>query len=270
MSEVLARLVGAPVVLESLKRKPGRRHTLRASGPSGRVIVKLYSTPRAGSVAARLSSLADGPAEPAVPRVLAVGSNERFVVLSEVSGQTLGASLLAGAHDAPARAGQALGRWHRAWASAPPPALRPHSVERELEILEARLTGLPPDLAKRIRLATPVAIRWAPVTVVHRDLYEEQILIGKRVGLIDLDDVALGPPELDLGNLLAHLELLELRSGRRLTDERRDLLRSYRAVGLPIDAGRLAYCRRLSLLRLAAIHRCEPLLELVTGGRSAP
>ncbi len=53
-------------------------------------------------------------------------------------------------------------------------------------------------------------------------------------------------------------------------DERRDLLRSYRAVGPPIDVGRLAYCRRLSLLRLAAIHRCEPLLELVTGGRSAP
>ena len=140
-------------------------------------------------------------------------------------------------------------------------------MERELETLEARLTGLPPDFADQIRLAVPVGVHWAPVTVVHRDLYEEQILVGERIGLIDLDDVALGPPELDLGNLLAHLELLELRSGHRLTKERCDLLRSYRAAGPPIDVGRLEDCRRLSLLRLAAIHHCEPLLELVTGER---
>ena len=267
VSELLVRLVGAPVALESLKRKPGRRHTLRASGPGGRVIVKLYATPRAGSVATRLSSLADGPAEPVIPRVLGIGSDERWIVLSEVPGQTLGASILAGGGDSLKRVGQALGHWHRAWASAPPVGLRPHSVERELEILEARLTGLPPDFAKRIRLAAPVGVCWVPVTVVHRDLYEEQILVGERVGLIDLDDVALGPPELDLGNLLAHLELLELRSGHRLTRERGDLLESYRQVGPPIDVGRLEDCRRLALLRLAAVHRCEPLLELVAGER---
>jgi hypothetical protein len=34
---------------------------------------------------------------------------------------------------------------------------------------------------------------------VHRDLYEEQVLLGERVALIDLDDAALGPPELDIG-----------------------------------------------------------------------
>mgnify|MGYP003297699673 CR=1 FL=1 len=28
--------------------------------------------------------------------------------------------------------------------------------------------------------------------MVHRDLYEEQVLLGDRVGLIDLDDAALG------------------------------------------------------------------------------
>ena len=267
VSELLVRLVGAPVALESLKNKPGRRRTLRASGPRGRVIVKVYAPRRAGSVAARLSSLADGLAEPVIPRVLAVGSDERFVVLSEVPGQTFGVSLLAGLRDAPPRVGRALGRWHRAWASAPPATLRSHSVERELETLEARLAGLAPDFADRIRRATPVAVCWGPTTVVHRDLYEEQILVGERVGLIDLDDVALGPAELDLGNLLAHLELLELRSGRPMAQERDDLLQSYQAVGLPIDMGRLADCRRLALLRLAAIHRSEPLLELVTAGR---
>ena len=38
-------------------------------------------------------------------------------------------------------------------------------------------------------------------------------MVGERIGLIDLDDSALGPPELDLGNLLGHLLLLERRSG---------------------------------------------------------
>jgi len=264
VSDLLVGLIGAPFVLERLKVKPGRRRTLRASGPRGRVIVKLYATPRAGSVAARLSSLAGGPVEPIIPKVLAVGPDERSVVLSEVPGQTLGASLLDGPGDAPTRAGRALGRWHRAWSAAPPAALRPHSVERELEILEARMAGLAPAFADRIRRATPVGVSWAPVTVVHRDLYEEQILVADRVGLIDLDDVALGPPELDLGNLLAHLDLLELRSGHHLGGERDKLVNSYRAVGLPIDDGRLEGCRRLSLLRLAAIHHCEPLLDLVT------
>lgn len=265
MSESLLRLVGAPVTLETLKSKPGRRRTLRASGPRGSVIVKVYATARAGQVAARLSCLADGPNEPVIPRVLEVAPDHRYVVLSEVYGQTLGASLLGRSMDAPARAGRALGRWHAAWASAPPPALRPHSVERELEILEARLSGLPCDLARRIRRARPDAVPWAPVTVVHRDLYEEQLIVGERIGLIDLDDVSLGPPELDLGNLLAHLELLEVRSGQRLTQQREDLLRSYRSVGLAIDEARLAYCRKLSLLRLAAIHRCGPLLEQSLG-----
>jgi len=40
---------------------------------------------------------------------------------------------------------------------------------------------------------------WTPATVVHRDLYEEQVLLGERVGLIDLDDAALSPAELDVG-----------------------------------------------------------------------
>ena len=50
---------------------------------------------------------------------------------------------------------------------------------------------------------------------MHRDLYEEQLLAGERIGLIDLDDAALGPPELDLGNLLGHVELLALSARTR-------------------------------------------------------
>ena len=264
VSETVLRIVGSPVRVERLKTKPGRRRTLRVSGPLGRVVVKIYATARAGTVAARVSALAQGPAEPVVPRILGVAPNGRFLIATDVPGSPLGAWLLVGGRDAARRAGLALGQWHRAWASAPPAVLRPHSVEREMAILEKRLASLPGELAARARRATPAAVRWEPVTVVHRDLYEEQILIGDRVGLIDLDDAAIGPPELDLGNLLAHLDLLELTSGHHLALQRDELLRSYVGVGPPIDLELLDDCRRLSLLRLAAIHRSrsELLLDL--------
>jgi Ser/Thr protein kinase RdoA (MazF antagonist) len=271
MRALLVRHVGAPLALDCLKRKPGRRRTYRASGPRGRVIVKFYAKPRAGVVAARLSSIAEGPAEPLIPRVLAVAPNERLVVLSEVPGRTLGASLLAGDPDAAVRAGRALGGWHGAWKAMRPPALRPHTVEREREILEAHLPGLAPGPARRIRVAAAaVRVRWEPDTVVHRDLYEEQILVGDRIGLIDLDDLALGPPELDLGNLLAHLDLLEIRSGVPLGRQQAELLAGYGASGPELDPGRLAACHDLALLRLAAIHGCERLLARLSSGAARP
>jgi aminoglycoside phosphotransferase (APT) family kinase protein len=89
---------------------------------------------------------------------------------------------------------------------------------------------------------------------VHRDLYEEQILLGDEVGLIDLDDTALGPPELDAGNLLAHVELLSLRSGRDLGVMSEEFLAAYVRAGAPLDWRLVDRCRRLARLRLACIH----------------
>jgi hypothetical protein len=70
MMAVLEEIVGAPLVLEELKRKPGRRRTMRAVGSRRRAIVKAYRSQRAPVVAARLRALAAGPAEPEVPEVL--------------------------------------------------------------------------------------------------------------------------------------------------------------------------------------------------------
>jgi hypothetical protein len=53
---LLERLLGGPVALEELKHKPGRRLTLRAVGPGGSAIVKLYVSDRAPTVAARVSA----------------------------------------------------------------------------------------------------------------------------------------------------------------------------------------------------------------------
>jgi Ser/Thr protein kinase RdoA (MazF antagonist) len=259
----LEPLLGGPVELQTLKYKPGRRLTLAARGSRGRAVVKLYASQRAAVVAERLRALAAGPVEPVVPRVLLVDQGLHVVVLSWLPGTTLRRALLLGDDAGCLRAAAALGAWHRSWCGVDSIALAPHSLERELEILHAAAgrsawTGAPAAVAHAERAARP----WAPRTAVHRDLYEEQLLLDRRVGLIDLDDAALGPPELDLGNLLAHVELLALRSGRNLAGSIRMIVAGYRREGPVLDPALLDGCRRLALLRLACIH-AEPLLAQV-------
>jgi Ser/Thr protein kinase RdoA (MazF antagonist) len=254
LSVSLARWVGAPAVLEELKHKPGRRLTLRARGPRRSVIVKLYRSDRVVLVADRISALADGPLEPVLPVVLAVDARQRCLVLSEVPGTPLREAVLASDEARCRQAGAALGAWHEAWAGRKPEALPEHTIERELNGLLDQAALASRELSSRVAAAlADLSESWAPATVVHRDLYEEQILLGDRVGLIDLDDAALGPPELDVGNLLAHLDLLELRSSRGLEPAREALVGGYVARN-PLDDSLLERCRKLAQLRLACIH----------------
>jgi Ser/Thr protein kinase RdoA (MazF antagonist) len=260
LARMLEPLVGPPVRLEELKHKPGRRRTLRAVGGRRSAIVKLYASERAATVAARTLALCAGPPDPVVPRLLRCDAGRRLVVLSYVPGTPLREALLA--HDGASctRAGFALGSWHRFWRGRAPSALRPHTSARELEILDASAAALPDAHAERVRrLARELGADWRCRTVVHRDLYEDQLMIGERIGLIDLDDAAIGPAELDMGNLLAHVELLGLRSGADLEPPFARLRHGYDRSGAPLDPLLLDRCRRLSLLRLAGIHR-EPLL----------
>lgn len=254
---LLAPLLGAEVELEMLKDKPGRRATLRARGSRRTAIVKVYASQRAPTVAARIGGLAGGPDEPLVPEVILLDEGLHLVVLSEVPGVPLTGSLVAGDREVCARAGTALGAWHAAWRGTAAGAHRPHTAARELEILDARLERTPPELATAVRAALPRLDGggdWGSPTIVHRDLYEEQIMVGERIGLIDLDDSALGPPELDLGNLLGHLLLLERRTGSDMSAVTAAFLDAYRERGPALDEALLERCRALTLLRLACIH----------------
>jgi Ser/Thr protein kinase RdoA (MazF antagonist) len=262
MIPALPALLGAPLRWELLKHKPGRRSTWRVRGPAGSVIVKRYASDRAMTVAARVSSLSDGAdCEPVLPRVLALDERAHAVVLSDVPGDPLGRAAEGGDEEAFRRGGAALGAWHRAWSGRTPAALRAHPIQDELRSLEETARRRAPHLAARVRAAArPLQAPWDCGTAVHRDLYEEQVLMGERVGLIDLDDAAVAPPELDVGNLAAHLDLL----GRRLGTDTGRFVQAF-IDGYGADRLNLALvdrCRRLSLLRLACIHARPELLEL--------
>jgi Phosphotransferase enzyme family len=265
--ELLEPILGAPVQLEQLKHKPGRRTTSRAVGAGRSAIVKVYASERAPVVAARLGALAAGPAEPDVPEVLLCEPELHLVVLSEVPGLPLREALLAGDVDTCARAGAVIGAWHRAWQGRSPDAFAPHTAERELEILHLRIERASPEVAEAARGALPAVAdaAWGYPTVVHRDLYEEQVLVAERIGLIDLDDAALGTPELDVGNLVAHTDLLGIRADADLSTATDALLEGYGRTGPALDASLLARCRALTLLRLACIHEA---LSLVEGARA--
>jgi Ser/Thr protein kinase RdoA (MazF antagonist) len=263
VKEVLESIVGAPVSLEELKNKPGRRRTVRARGPRGTAIVKVYASERASVVARRVESLAAGPQEPVVPTVIHVDPELHLVVLSDVPGRPVRQALLEGDVVTCARSGAALGTWHAAWHGRAPGVLRPHTVEREVATLRARAETASPPVARALDDAlSGLTGQWVCTTVVHRDLYEEQVLVDERIGLIDLDDAAVGPPELDLGNLLAHMELLELRRDRDLAFERRALLQAYAETGPVLNRALLDRCRRLTLLRLACLNDDVRLAEL--------
>ena len=271
MIELLEPILGAPVTLEELKHKPGRRTTSRAVGSGRTAIVKVYASERAPIVAARIGALAAGPAEPVVPEVLLCDAEAHLVALSEVPGVPLRASLLSGDVDTCARAGAAIGAWHRAWQGVSPEALAPHTLDRELELLSSRIDRASPAVAAAVRAALPALADgpWSPQTVVHRDLYEEQVMVGERIGLIDLDDAALGPPELDVGNLLAHVDLLALRSEADLTAPTAAFVEGYDERGPALDARQLARCRSLTLLRLACIHEDLLLVDGTDGPLAA-
>jgi Ser/Thr protein kinase RdoA (MazF antagonist) len=262
--DLLENLVGAPVELEDLKHKPGKRLTLRASGPVRSAIVKRYESPRAPIVAARVQALANGPNEPLVPELLLSDATRSLVVLSDLPGVPLREAVLAHDRESCRRVGTALGRWHRAWIGKAPAPLRPHTGDREREIILRRASrAAPGGLAEQAEsFLRGLSFRWACTTVVHRDLYEEQILLGESVAMIDLDDAAAGPPELDLGNLWAHIELLGLRVRRDLEMPMRELLAGYAEEGPRLEPGLLDNFRRLTLVRLACLNDSPHLLEL--------
>ena len=256
--------LGAPVGLETLKYKPQRRLTLRATGSARSGIVKLYASDRAAVVALRVAALAAGPAEPRLPKVIACVPELRMVVFDLLPGRPLRDALLDGDETTCGMVGMALGRWHAFWSGRAPGALRCHTLQREVDILSQSAQGAPGIGGLVTPLFRSLASRepWECSTVVHRDLYEEHVIVSATTGLIDLDDAASGPPELDVGNLLAHIDLLQIRSARTFSRAVRSLMDGYGDEGPRLDPALLSVCRRLSLLRLACIHGERRLLPL--------
>ncbi len=61
-------------------------------------------------------------------------------------------------------------------------------------------------LADAVNSLSPLVEQWRPISIAHNDFYDDQVSVlpDGRLALVDIEDVGLGDPLLDVGNCLAH------------------------------------------------------------------
>jgi aminoglycoside phosphotransferase (APT) family kinase protein len=250
--------------------KPLRRAVLRFDDADGqaRRFVKHVRTGRARETAERqavLETWARAASGFSLPHLLEVHQRPDYLVWAAAPGVTVEHALReTRGRAAVATLGRCLASLHRH--PARPPLSR--SRVAELEATAAWIsvgTPLLPDagLSSTLHELKAVAGHLTPGRPVlsHCDLHDGQFLLGeRRTYLLDFDTVALAEPELDLGNLLAHLDLLGFAHPQIEGLELEEILvEAYVGQRGPLpDRQRLSWYRALSVLRLACVHASRP------------
>ena len=196
------------------------------------------------------------------PRYLGYGPKNRLLLLKRLPGTPLRSFFdgpeadLGQAVDA---ASAALATWHRL---APPegtPVLSGDSLQlrEDSQVLETLLPGRVP--APRALATALEASRLGPAEncLLHGDFYYDQVIVTRRplAGLLDLDNLAVGDPIVDVSSFCAQLRLAvhlgELDSQVATWMCRRFIEGYQSASGRPVEEGRLQWHTSALLLKLA-------------------
>lgn len=249
----------------------GHRAGRRAVARTRAGFVKVVRPGRLGLLVARhravAAALASTPGAFTVPRIVAVDAARGTLTLAAAGGRPL--LDCADPAGTARRAGAAL----RRVAEARPDGLVDHTAEDEIEVLHRwhaaarrfdtlptgsadRHAGLVAEAAARLR-----HLRGRPLVPAHRDLHDGQILHDGHSPpvLLDLDTAARADPALDVGNLLAHVDLA--RHEGRITAGVADGFVAAFVGGrapAPHDAHPIAVYRQAAALRLVAVHSFRP------------
>ena len=196
-----AELCPAGRIDATLRHLPGRRIAVRVRTPLGPAVLKVFANPRARGNHRRLARLAASGAAGLVPRSHGADASGHVALAEWVPGTPLdraeGGRLIAGC----AVVGEALAALHRSGAELD----RRWASGEELALLRRQSVPL---TAVWMTTAAHVAERVAgePLVSAHRDFHPSQVVLGgEGVRLIDLDDAAMAPPALDVGNFVAHI-----------------------------------------------------------------
>lgn len=231
----LARLLGDGVRVERtqlVRHVAGRRAVVRydlrsPTGPRS-VAAKIRAkgtdrrTPDVAHVLRARGLRGDGHLRVTVPEPLGTIGEWHMTLQAWHPGAAATAALAAGTRTARRAAAARLGDVLVALHDASPATERTHDIDDELAILLRALGAVADELPLwRERLeAVERACRTlgervpAPVpTGIHRDYYPDQVLLhGGDAALLDLDLYARGDPAVDVGNLVAHVVELALRT----------------------------------------------------------
>jgi Ser/Thr protein kinase RdoA (MazF antagonist) len=194
---------------------PEKTATFRCLDRAGRTLAyaKVYARDegeRAGHVHDTLTrALPDDDPDLRLPRSLAYSPPHQTLLIEALDGTPLLAPEVADPRAAYRRLGRALARLH---GLAPPDATRLRRSDPDRLVAAADLIGwVRRDLAARAgALARAISARVdsdaGPATCLHGDVnFRNALLDDGRVALIDLDQVAAGPPAAELGSVLASL-----------------------------------------------------------------
>ena len=204
----------APIVIDVVSYRPGRRAVLRATQGGRAVFLKVMQPHRSGDIVERHHRLV--AAGVPVPEVIA--HHDGLVVLGELPGRPLARAII-DEGVASCRAEDLVALLDRLPASMFSLPMRPpwtDSVEFYAGIVASSVPSLGPRLDALVRSireglgAVEQRLDMRPHDVVHGDFYEAQVFVadGKVVGLLDIDTVGPGRRADDLACLLAHLSVL--------------------------------------------------------------
>lgn len=262
----------APLVADGadlVVHRPERRAVVCTGEGEDRTFTKVVRPSRTADLARRMERAADVPGLLA-PRVVASDEDSGTIVMSTLPGRTLHDLLAEGV---PAGVGDLVGAAVRTLHSGDIEDVPEHDLAAEVgttrglidlarrhHALEARdLDALDREATR----AASVVAQDGPVGrrgLLHRDLHDKQLLVdGDVVGMLDVDTLGVGDPALDLGNLLAHLDLRVWQgwttSGTAAAVED-EVLAGYRPDRRTITA--TAGYRALTRARLQALYAFRP------------
>ncbi|MFM6848411.1 MAG: phosphotransferase enzyme family protein, partial [Terrabacter sp.] len=190
---------------------PWRRIAVLAQLGGATVVVKVFASPRARGNARRLLALAGTEVAGIVPAVVGCDHSGHVLAVTYRDG-TIPDHLPDSAYAAHfADVGRALRALHDSGADLD----REWGCDEEVAQLIRRHVPETAELVHRLEASTQW-LRGAPVVPSHRDFHPRQVVVTPAGGiaLIDLDDAAMAPRGLDVGNMVGHL-VRERVTGRR-------------------------------------------------------
>jgi Ser/Thr protein kinase RdoA (MazF antagonist) len=195
-------VVPAAQVDTVLRYLPGRRVATLVEHEGQLAVVKVFASPRARGNVRRLRALAETGAAALVPTVIGSDATGHVLAVTFTPG-ILPASLSEAQYPAClARVGTALRRLHDSRTKLD----RVWDWEKEVTQLRRRATAATMEVVETIVTSTS-RLAGAALVPSHRDLHPLQVVVAadRSVSFIDLDDAAMGPRGLDIGNMLGHL-----------------------------------------------------------------
>ncbi len=266
--------------IEILRYKPERRVVARVDlvavdGGTTPVLVRYGAKQIGHRLAALARALDAGGVRCPIP--IAVRDEGRVVIDPFLPGQTLADAVRAGSA-CPFDVADAVADLHQVTAAVPglgrrlpvDEADRAASSLQGLASLQPGLADLTVSLGRTLVQGQPADPAPDRFRLVHGDLHPGNVLISvgstcsRQPWFIDLDRAALGPPELDLGTLLAQAIAIEVRRpgwSPTALEYAETVIDRYRSTGRqPIDECALAWHTSVALIdqALLVIRQLEP------------